>query len=185
MTTITFEIVQDDNIEQCRELCNELMALQKSKAYLEPERFDAMNFDTRMKKSYEGALDKQVVVVKDNGIPVGYVFSTIDSLDSMRASPFQLLPQRDDLPQRIGCLSNLYLREKYRGTGLGSKLFEMSMDWLESFADIGLIYVFISNGNDDAYNFYIRHGFAYSHDVLGGFIKAASRSKKEAPIRKE
>jgi GNAT superfamily N-acetyltransferase len=154
------------------------MVFQRSKAHFEPERFDAMNFDTRMKLSYETALDKHVVVVKDDGVPVGYVFSTIDSLDSMRASPFQLLPQRDDLPQKIGCLSNLYLKEEYRGTGLGSKLFDMTMDWLESFSDIGLIYVFISNGNDDAYHFYIRHGFAYSHDVLGGFIKALYVRKK-------
>lgn len=136
-----------------------------------------MNFDSRMKKSYDAAMEKQVVVVKDNGIPVGYAFSTIDSLDSMRDSPFRLLPQWDDLPQKIGCLSNLYLKEEYRGTGLGSKLFDMSMDWLDSFADIDLIYVFISNGNDDAYNFYIRRGFTYSHEVLGGFIKAAYMRK--------
>lgn len=179
MRNIAFEIVQDGNIEQCRELCNELMAFQRSKALIEPERFDAMNFDTRMKRSYEGALDKQVVIVKDNGIPIGYAFSTIDSLDSMRMSPFQLLPQRDDLPPKIGCLSNLYLKERYRGTGLGSKLFDISMDWLDSFPDIDLIYVFISNGNDAAYNFYIGRGFAYSHDVLGGFIKAACKDRKQ------
>jgi GNAT superfamily N-acetyltransferase len=183
MKNITFEIVRDGNIEQCRELCNELMSFQRSKAFIEPERFDAMNFDTRMKKSYEGSLDKQVVVVKDAGVPVGYVFSTIDTLDSMRGPPFQFLPQRADLPERIGCLSNLYLKEGYRGAGLGSKLFDMSMDWLDGFSDIGLIYVFVSNGNEDAYNFYIRRGFAYSHDVLGGFIKAASKCKEHGPLK--
>ncbi len=181
MRKIAFEIVQDGNIEQCRELCNELMIFQKSMAYFEPERFDAMNYETRMKKSYEAALERQVVVVKDSGVPVGYAFSAIDSLDGMKDSPFRLLPQRDDLPQKIGCLSNLYVKEEYRGTGLGSKLFDMSMAWLDSFEDVGLIYVFISNGNDDAYNFYIRRGFAYSHDVLGGFIKAVCLHKKIVP----
>jgi GNAT superfamily N-acetyltransferase len=178
MKGITIEIVQDGNIEQCRELCDELMAFQKSKARIEPLRFDAMNFDTRMRKSYDSALDKQVVLVKDDGVPVGYVFSTVDSLDSMRSSPFHLLPPRDDMPPKIGCLSNLYLREKYRGTGLGSTLFDMSMEWLDSFPDVPLIYVFISNGNDDAYRFYTKHGFAYSHDVMGGFIKAVCRERK-------
>jgi GNAT superfamily N-acetyltransferase len=177
MRNITFEIIEHGDIGQCRGLCNELMAFQKSKARFGSERFDAMNFDTRMRRSYEGALEKQVVVVKDDGVPVGYVFSTIDSLESMRRSPFHLLPERDDLPPKIGCLSNLYLRPEYRGTGLGSKLFGMSMDWLGSFTDVGLIYVFVSNGNDEAYDFYIKRGFAYSHDVLGGFIKAACRSR--------
>lgn len=38
MKGIMFEIIQDENIEQCRELCNELMLFQKSKAFFEPER---------------------------------------------------------------------------------------------------------------------------------------------------
>ena len=41
-----------------------------------------------------------------------------------------------------------------------------------------LIYIFISNGNDDACDFYIRHGFSYSHDVLGSFIKAVTSLPK-------
>jgi GNAT superfamily N-acetyltransferase len=175
MKGITFEIAQDGNIEQCRELCNELMAFQKSKARFEPERFDAMNFDTRMKRSYDAALDKQAVVAKDGGVAIGYVFSTIDSLRSMQDSPFGLLPKRHDLPPKIGCLSNLYLKDKYRGNGLGSKLFDMSMEWFDSIDDVYLVYVFISNGNDEAYHFYAKRGFVFSHDVLGGFIKALCR----------
>ena len=42
MKSITVEIVEDGNIEQCRELCNELMAFQKSKAVIAPEVFDLM-----------------------------------------------------------------------------------------------------------------------------------------------
>lgn len=43
MKNITIEILGEEDIEQCRELCDELMAFQKSKAFLEPERFDGMN----------------------------------------------------------------------------------------------------------------------------------------------
>jgi len=50
MKNTTIEIIQDGNIEQCRELCNELMIFQKSKAYYVPERFDAIDFKTRMKE---------------------------------------------------------------------------------------------------------------------------------------
>lgn len=189
MQNISFEIIRDGNIEPCRELCNELMAFQKSKAVISPERFEGMNFDTRMKRSYGGALRRQVVVVKDNGAPVGYVFSTIDHVEEPDRYAYPdwapvegsncigFYPEWVKLPQNIGCLSNLYLRPAYRGTGLGSKLLYIAMEWLESFPDAGLTFVYISNGNDAALEFYLRHGFTFSHDVFNGFIKGAYKTK--------
>jgi ribosomal protein S18 acetylase RimI-like enzyme len=190
MDNITIEVVRDGNIEQCRELCNELMAFQKSKATIAPETFDTMNFDNRMKKSYESSLESQVVVIKDNGIPVGYVFSTIEDIENSKSSlpewaPVEEIensrgfyPEWDNLPNKIGCLNNLYLRDQYRDRGLGSKLFEMSMEWLESFLDVDLVFIYISNGNEAAINFYLSRGFTFSHDVFGGFIKAVYKFKK-------
>ncbi|GLC82983.1 GNAT family N-acetyltransferase [Lacrimispora brassicae] len=188
MQNITFEVICNDDIQQCRELCNELMAFQKSKAAICPENFNSMNFDTRMKKSYESAHDSKVIVVKDNGVPVGYVFSTIDLVDTDAKDAFPAWAPADEnmigfypdwvkLPQKIGCLSNLYLRDQYRSMGIGSKLFEMTMEWLESFTDVNVIFVYISNGNEDALDFYLNHGFTFSHDVFGGFIKAAYKYK--------
>jgi GNAT superfamily N-acetyltransferase len=177
MKEITFEIVEDDDIEQCRELCDELMRFQRSMATIEPERFDTMDFDTRMMKSYETALEKQVVVAKVGNDPIGYVFSTVESSESMVDSPFGLLPRDRDLPSKVGCLSNLYLKREYRGTGIGSSLFKMSMDWLDGFPDIDRTFIFISNGNGVAYDFYRKRGFAYSHDVMGGFIKAMCKRR--------
>jgi ribosomal protein S18 acetylase RimI-like enzyme len=189
MNNITIEILKDGNIEQCRELCNELMAFQKSKAAIAPEIFDMMNFETRMKKSYENALDSQVIVVKDNGIPVGYVFSTIDNIENSKDSypawapkddnenSRGFYPAWDNLPNKIGCLNNLYLRDEYRNMRLGSRLFEMAMEWLESFPDVDLVFIYVSNGNDAALNFYLSRGFTFSHDVFGGFIKATYKLK--------
>lgn len=186
MANITIEIVKDGNIEQCRDLCNELMAFQKSKAYIAPEAFDGMNFETRLKTSFEHSPCSQLVVVKDNGVPVGYVFSTIDSVsDGDKAyipewAPVNagekvsgFYPDWEDFPEKVGCLSQLYFRDEYRGLGLGGKLVGMAMEWLGSFSDCNLAFVYISNGNEDAYDFYLRKGFVYSHDVFGGFIKAA------------
>ncbi|MDR1124467.1 MAG: GNAT family N-acetyltransferase [Deltaproteobacteria bacterium] len=186
MANITIEIVTDGNIEQCRDLCNELMAFQKSKATIAPEAFDSMNFDTRLKSSFKRSLHSQLVVVKDDEKPVGYVFSTIDRVSDGDKSyipdwaPVKigekvvgLYPDWDDLPEKVGCLSQLYFRDEYRGMGLGSKLIGMAMEWLGSFPDCDLAFVYISNGNDDAYDLYLRKGFVYSHDVFGGFIKAA------------
>lgn len=186
MGNIVFETVCDGNIEQCRELCNELMALQKSRAVISPESFNSMNFDTRMMPSYQNALDSHVAVVKDDGVPVGYVFSSIESIQHGDKSSLPdwappgdasgwmwFYPDWDNLPEKCGCLNNLYLREEYRSKGLGPKLFDMTMDWMKARDDIDLVFVYISNGNDSAMDFYLRHGFSFSHDVFGGFIKAA------------
>lgn len=62
--------------------------------------------------------------------------------------------------------------------GLGSKLFDMSMEWLESFQDIDVVFIYISNGNDAVLDFYLSRGFTFSHDVFGRFIKAVYKYKK-------
>jgi ribosomal protein S18 acetylase RimI-like enzyme len=190
MGNIVVEVSQDGDIEQCRDLCNELMAFQKSRAVIAPEVFDLMNFDTRMKRSYESALESQVIVVKDDGIPVGYVFSTIENISGKKdvfppwapvpndGSAQGFYPNWEKLPDKIGCLNNLYVRDGYRDMKLGSRLFEMSMQWLESYEDVGLIMIYISNGNDAALKFYLDRGFLFSHDVFGGFIKAVYKRKK-------
>ena len=188
--SITIEVVRDGNMEQCRELCTELMDFQKEQAVFGKELFEKMNFDTRMKKSYEAAQASHIVVARDGETPIGYVFSTIDSTEENRGgipawAPVKpgekvmgLYPDWPNLPTKVGCLSNLYFRDTYRGLGLGTKLFGMALEWLESFADVNLIFVYVSNGNDTALKFYLDHGFAYSHEVYGGFIKAAYKYKQ-------
>lgn len=190
MRNITYEVVTDGNIEPCRELCNELMAFQKAKAVIAPEAFDTMNFDTRMKKSYENALHSQVVIVKDDGVPVGYVFSSIEQVENSEITYPKWAPTEGiehltgfypdwvKLPQKIGCLNNLYVRDGYRDMKIGSRLFHMSREWLAGFSDVELVFIYVSNGNDAALNFYLKQGFAYSHDVFGGFIKAVYKYNK-------
>ena len=187
MGNVVVEVVKDGNIEQCRELCNELMAFQKMKAVIAPESFDGMNFDTRMKKSYEGAIASQVIVAKDGGVPIGYCFSVIQEVEGVDG-PYPswapasgggeyrgFYPDGKDLPSKVGCLNNIYFRSEYRGMGLGAKMLGMAMDWFGGFPGINLVFVYISNGNSEAYDFYIKHGFVFSHDVFGGFIKAVCK----------
>ncbi len=183
MSDIKFEIINDGNIEVCRDLCNELMAFQKSKATISPELFDMMNFDTRMKVSFNGAFRSQVIVAKDGDEVIGYVFSTIDDVPVEARGAFPawapksegaigFYPDWVELPQKIGCLSNIYIREEYKGKGIGTKLCDMAVEWLGSFSDSKLTFVFISNGNNKALDFYKSKGFTYSHKVFGGFIEA-------------
>jgi ribosomal protein S18 acetylase RimI-like enzyme len=184
--SIEIEVVEDGNIEQCRDLCNELMSFQKSRAIIAPEAFDNMNFETRLKASFENTPVHQIIIAKDNGIPIGYVFSTIENVNSGDKShipdwaPVEGLqvvkgfyPDWNHFPNKVGCLNHLFFKESYRGMGIGSKLLNMAMEWLESFPDVDVSFVYVSNGNDDALDFYIKHGFTFSHDVFGGFIKTA------------
>jgi len=62
---IKYEIIPDENIECCRDLCNELMVFQKSKARIKPELFNNMNFDTRMIPSMKRAIHNYIVFAKD------------------------------------------------------------------------------------------------------------------------
>jgi len=70
----------------------------------------------------------------------------------------------------VGCLSQFFIKEDYRNTGIGTKMFDMSMDWLKSFKEINDLFIFVSNGNDNALNFYQGKGFRVSHQILDGFI---------------
>ena len=186
MENITVNKITDGNIEECRDLCNELMHFQQAQATLSPQSFAGMNFDTRMKPSFDKAERSQVVVVKDGNKPIGYVFSTIESINNGDKSTFpEWAPIQGvvncqgfysdgvDLPEKCGCLNNLYLKPEYQSAGLGSQLLSVAMEWFASFSDVNLVFVYISNGNDRALAFYEKYGFVFSHDVFGGFIKAA------------
>lgn len=175
---ITYEIITDDQIEYCRDLCNELMFFQKSKAYIKPELFDSMNFDTRMVPSINSALNNFFVIVKDEDQIVGYVYSNISPKQAYSndfATFFDISSVRKD---NVGCLSQIYIKEAYRQYGVGSKLFIMSMEWLKQFDEVEDYFIFVSNGNDDALEFYKRKGFSVSHEILNGFITVLRSSKQ-------
>ncbi|OZM57047.1 GNAT family N-acetyltransferase [Lottiidibacillus patelloidae] len=174
---ITYEVIEENNIEVLRELCNELMAFQKSKAKVHQEFFDSMNFETRLVPSVTNAKYNYIAVVKDGEIPVGYVYANISAkevYDNDFATFFDLASVKKP---DVGCLSQFYLKEGYRDQGIGSKLIQMSMDWLKNFEDIEDYFVFVSNGNETALKFYERKGFSVSHDILDGFITVLRKSK--------
>ncbi|SFB07026.1 MULTISPECIES: GNAT family N-acetyltransferase [unclassified Bacillus (in: firmicutes)] len=167
---LIYEVIPDDKIEYCRDLCNELMAFQKSKAHITPELFDNMNFDTRMIPSVKKAIHNYTVVVKDDEKIVAYVYSNISPKETYSndfATFFDLLSVSK---QNVGCLSQFYIKEEYRQYGIGSKLFKLSMEWLKQFDDVEDYFIFVSNGNHEALEFYQRKGFSVSHDILDGFI---------------
>lgn len=172
---IHYDVISDDRIICIKDLCNELMAYQKSKAYIHPEWFDNMSFETRMLPSVKGAKANFIIVAKDDNEVVGYAYSNICPKNTYSGGFATLEPvdffdfdsvKGDD----VGCLSQFYIKGGYRNTGIGSVLFQKSMDWLNSFKSISDLFIFVSNGNDNALKFYQSKGFKISHQILDGFI---------------
>jgi GNAT superfamily N-acetyltransferase len=176
---LTYDVISVDRMEDCRDLCNELMVYQKSKAYITPELFDSMNFDTRMVPSIRNALHNFIVVVKDGDEKVGYVYSNISPKEAYSNSFATFFDLSSVSRPNVGCLSQFYIKEEYRKYGVGSKLFSMSMEWLKEFDNVEDYFIYVSNGNNDALEFYQRKGFTVSHDILNGFITVLRSSKAE------
>ena len=175
---ISYEVVSDKDIECCRDLCNELMAFQKSKAYISSELFDSMNFDTRMVPSIKSAIHNYIVVVKDEDKIVGYVYSNISPKEAYSNEFDTFFNLSSVRKTNVGCLSQFYIKEEYRQYGVGSKLFKMSLEWLQQFEDVEDYFIFVSNGNNDALEFYKRKGFSVSHEILDGFITVLRSNNK-------
>ena len=168
--SIHYEVISEEQIACIKDLCNELMAYQKSKSYIRPELFDTMNFETRMLPSIKNARANYILIAKDDDTIVGYVYSNIAAktvYSNEFATFFDLNSVKND---EVGCLSQFYIKEGYRNMGIGSVLFTRSMEWLKSFQTVTDLFIYVSNGNDNALNFYQGKGFKISHQILDGFI---------------
>ncbi|WLD94658.1 GNAT family N-acetyltransferase [Alkalihalobacillus sp. AL-G] len=174
---LKYKIIPDDKIECCRDICNELMTFQKSKAYITPELFDSMSFDTRMVPSVKSALYNYIVIVKDDDKIVGYVYTNISPKETYSNEFATFFDLSSISRNNVGCLSQFYIKEEYRQYGVGSTLFKMSMKWLKKFDDVEDYFIFVSNGNDNALEFYKRKGFSVNHDILDGFITVLRNNK--------
>lgn len=168
--SIYYEVVPDYNASCIRDLCNELMAYQKSKSTIHSELFNGMSFETRMIPSMESAKANYIMVAKDKDDIIGYVYSNI-SPKEVYSNEFATFFDLDSIKAKeVGCLSQFYIKENYRHMGIGSVLFQKSMDWLGSFDSIDDVFIYVSNGNDDALKFYQSKGFSITHQILDGFI---------------
>lgn len=169
--SIKYELLENNEVDCLKDLCNDLMAFQKSKSKVTPERFDSMTFETRLMPSIKGARDNYFIIAKDGDDVVAYAYSNICNKNVYNSGAFGKFFEMDSVQgDYVGCLSQFYIKESYRGKGIGSKLFKESINWINSYEDIMDIFIFVSNGNDDALNFYKSKGFKSSHDILGGFI---------------
>lgn len=172
---IHYETLTLETLQVVQPLCDALMAYQKNQATLHPEWFDGMNYATRMVPAYKAALENHMIVAYDGDRPIGYAYSNICSKTTYSGgfatlAPVDFFDFSTVEGNEVGCLSQFYLMPEYRGTGIGSALFNQSMDWLNNFPQIKDTFIFVSNGNTPAFDFYQHKGFKHSHDILEGFI---------------
>jgi len=168
--SIHYEVISEDNIICVKDLCNELMVYQKSISSIHTELFDSMSFETRMIPSVKNAKNNYILIAKDENEIVGYVYCNI-SAKEVYSNEFATFFDLDSVKNDdVGCLSQFYIKEGYRNMGIGTVLFNSSMDWLNSFKSINDLFIYVSNGNDNALKFYQGKGFKNSHQILDGFI---------------
>jgi hypothetical protein len=115
---LKYEIIPDEKIEYCRDLCNELMAFQKSKSSIKTELFDNMNFDTRMIPSIKSAIYNYTVVVKDDDKIVGYVYSNISPKKTYSNEFATFFDLTSVSRNNVGCLSQFYIKKSTDNMGL-------------------------------------------------------------------
>ncbi|QUI22456.1 GNAT family N-acetyltransferase [Vallitalea pronyensis] len=168
--TMRYEVISPEKVECIQDMCNELMRFQQSKATITPERFDGMSFETRMIPSMESAVENYLMIVRDKENIVGYVYCNISEKEVYDNDFATFFDMASVSKEHVGCLSQFYIKEGYRGAGIGSVLFEKAMAWLTSFDTIEDIFIYVSNGNDDALQFYQNKGFQVTHQILDGFI---------------
>lgn len=170
MMAIRYELIPDDQISRVKQLCNELMAYQKSLATIRPELFDGMSFETRMVPSVKNAKANHIIAAIDGDEIVGYVYSNVSPKEAY-SNEFATFFDMDSVQgNNVGCLSQFYIKEGYRSVGIGSVLFDKSKEWLDSFEHIHDQFIYVSNGNEGALHFYESKGFNISHQILDGFI---------------
>ena len=172
---ITYSVIPETEVICIKELVNGLMSYQKSVASIHPEFFDGMSFDTRIPPALKSALFNHIIIARDGDEVVGYAYSTIadkkiysGGFATLQCDAFFDFDSVEG--EEIGSLSQFYIKDGYRNTGIGSRLYEISMDWLKSFEEIKDIFIFVSNGNENALRFYLNKGFKESHKILEGFI---------------
>lgn len=180
---IVYRDLSEGPVEVCKDICNELLEYQASKAFKLKEVLTNMNFENRLKLSFDSASEKFLLVTLNGNEPIGYVYCTAEIVEEgdifekpiwAREFPDEyegLYPKNLKTPSKIATLNNLYVKPEYQGLNIGKNLIEEAMKWIYSVNSLDYIFVYISNGNN-VEELYKKHGFVFNHSVYNGFISA-------------
>ena len=169
VTTInlTYEyskVTKKEDVEVLRPLVDQLFKLQAERADKKWKQIlSSMTIESRLLPDFEAEVfpyaDTQLIMVKDEDINryVGFAYSAMG---------------RD----QKGNLKLFYLEDAYRGKGVGSKLFEDAMAFIEAHQPEEIL-IYVSNGNEQGLNFYTSKGFRYKSMFMDGMVTELTNLK--------
>ena len=151
------KVSKKDDVEVIRPLVDQLFKLQADRAEEKWKPIlSSMTVESRLHPDFEAEeypyADTQLIMVKDEDINryVGFAYSTLGR-------------------NQKGNLKLYFTEEAYRGKGIGTKLFKDAMAFLIAHQPEEIL-IYVSNGNEQALNFYQNKGFRYKSTVFGGMV---------------
>ena len=106
--------------------------------------------------------DGCVLIAFVNDKIVGYLAGGFNKKSSVRV-----------LPKKFARLENMFVLDKFRGQGIGTKLFQAFVDWCQS-KGVGRLRVVASAQNTKGINFYKKNGFIDYDLILEKDLPAVS-----------
>lgn len=186
---INYRNLSDGPIEVCREMADALYRHQADVCRKYKDVLSSMNFDNRLKRSFDAARERFVCVAYDENKPVGFIFCEAFVVTAQRAADRPewaakfgstcngLYPSDLPIPVKAGLLNNLYIYPEYRGYGIGGQLMNQAMTWLDNVPGAEFQFVHVSNGNN-AGSLYEKYGFHYLHGAFDGIIDVYMRDMR-------
>ena len=164
---LTYEyskVTKKEDVEVFRPLVDQLFKLQAERADNKwKQMLSSMTIESRLLPDFEAEVfpyaDTQLIMVKDEDINryVGFAYSVMG---------------RD----QKGNLKLFYLEDAYRGKGVGSKLFEDAMAFIEAYKPEEIL-IAVSNGNEQGFKFYKSKGFRFKSMLMDGMVTVLTNLK--------
>lgn len=112
-----------------------------------------LNYESFARENIESEEATYFVAIEDNKI-VGYVLVKIDEYPPIY------------LYEKHGAIYDLFVKSTCRGRGIGSRLLDKAIEWL-NYKGLERIELNIVSQNGKAYSFYLKHGFRdYMHRLF-------------------
>lgn len=147
---ISYTELNNEQIDVIKPLWNKLRDHHGKLSTHFPEIYANTVFEERkkklLKKSEKGTLRIDTARNKETGELIGYCISSIS----------------DEL---VGEVDSIYLEKEYRSFGIGDKLMERSLNWMDD-SGVKSKKIVVAVGNEDLLSFYRRYNFLPRHLVL-------------------
>ncbi len=74
-----------------------------------------------------------------------------------------------ETPEKVGYINGIYVLPEYRGQGIGQKLYAEGVRWFHE-RGIQCLELYVATGNHSGKEFWRRHGFTLSEEVMVGKV---------------